>query len=264
LSLWAHRGRAENYFIHPIGNVLNAELLKNLRKDLRTVNKGSPYEILLIDDIIGSTRTMKQAIDFIKSRLKGLPIRITCLVLFSKASGPRLEELKSFFPNMHPEPLISSRFASFIEDLRTPYEFLPYRKEIHGDLQQVETHRVLPTPLLRALRGKNGPAPSAHVDDTVPAVPQSAKSGGSNSEDSVQVPSVPSDNAAPAEAFAANTGSDVSEQDGDRENEATDEARADAEFHRTVLKNKKRAAARRGSHGGTRRKKSGLNREITD
>src|SRR5688572_12383831 len=86
LTLWAHRPRSEHYFKHPIGEVLNVDLMKNLRRDLRNDARDSPYEILLVDDIIGSTRTMKQAIEFIKGSLDGLSIRITCFVLFSKAS----------------------------------------------------------------------------------------------------------------------------------------------------------------------------------
>jgi orotate phosphoribosyltransferase-like protein len=150
MTLWAHRSRFVNYFEHPMGELLSSQLLENLRNFLRNEKRSLPYEIFLIDDIIGSTRTMRQAIAFIKKSFQNLQVRITCFVLFSKASLSQLKELEEHFPHRHPEPFLSRRFVNFLNGLRTSYEFLPYRKEIHGDLQIVEAHEVAPGSLLIA------------------------------------------------------------------------------------------------------------------
>lgn len=141
LTLWAHRPHHEDYFNHPIGEILNKELLENLGRSMGKEHK-PPYKILLIDDIIGSTRTIKQAINFIKNSLGNVEAQITCFVLFSKASKKQLEEIEAFFPHNHPERFVKTRFVNYIDTLRTRYELLPYNKEIHGDLQFVEAEKT--------------------------------------------------------------------------------------------------------------------------
>jgi hypoxanthine phosphoribosyltransferase len=142
LTLWAHRPHHEDYFNHPIGEILTKDLLENLGRSMGKEHE-PPYKILLIDDIIGSTRTIRQAIKFIKDSLGNVEVQITCFVLFSKASKEQLEEIEEFFPNNHPEQFVRSRFYHYIDGLRTRYELLPYHKEIHGDLQFVEAEKVV-------------------------------------------------------------------------------------------------------------------------
>lgn len=141
MTLWAHRSRHHNYFDHPIGEVLNTELLENIGKALGRGHE-PPFKILLIDDIIGSTKTIRQAIKFVKESLKK-EVQITCFVLFSKTSHDKLIKLEEYFPHMHPESDVSSRFNGYLEGLDTRYESLPYKKEIHRDGQQVEAEKDL-------------------------------------------------------------------------------------------------------------------------
>ena len=134
ICLWALRSQ-ERYFDNPLNNALiTRELLEELVKTKGTNRNQEKIKILVMDDIVGTTRTFSQLVEYFKNRLGDFfnQVELRFVFLFS----PRAETLESLSGYLlSSDPAIISKYKQVDLEISTLKRELPYRKSIHyGDI----------------------------------------------------------------------------------------------------------------------------------
>ena len=139
ICLWAFRSQ-EKYFENPVNDALiTPEVIGNLVTHHTEHGNADRIRILVMDDIVGTQRTFKQLLDYLRTRLGELFERIE--LRFAFVYTPRIETLADLADYLLSEDrTVARRHRKVQLETVTNARELPYRKSIHyGDVVKQPT-----------------------------------------------------------------------------------------------------------------------------